>query len=395
MKKTILIAAATTLGGLSGAHAQTSSVTLYGIVDAGLTYNSNAKGSKQYLLTSGNASGSRWGLRGTEDLGGGMQAFFRLESGFSSINGTSGQGGTLFGRGAYVGLSSTRAGAVSLGRQATTQYDFISPFTSGGTWAASGIGYGTHVGDVDALDNFNRINSAIKYLSPTFGGMRFGANYSFGGAPGSVSQNQTWSFGADYASGPFSLAAAYNQVDRPNFSFFGNKASDSAVNNNITNAAISGYASAKTQQIFAAAAAYERGPARLAVTYTNTRFRNLGEVAVANLSAAQSRFRGTAVFDIVEGNFTYQLTPALQLGVAYTYTHNSNADNLDSAVYHQVNLGADYFLSKRTDLFANAFYQHAGGTDASGGRAVAAITGATASTSNHQLIGLIGMRHRF
>ncbi|PXW25714.1 porin [Paraburkholderia caballeronis] len=395
MKKIMMIAAtSTTLGCLSTAHAQ-SSVTLYGVVDAGLTFNSNAKGEKQYAMTSGNASGSRWGFRGNEDLGGGLSTFFRLEGGFSTTNGTIGQGGTLFGRGAYVGLASKTYGAVSAGRQATIQYDFISPYPSGGTWAASGIGYGTHLGDLDGLDNFNRINSSLKYVSPSLHGLQFGADYSFGGVPGQFSQKQTWGLGAQYLNGPLALAVAFNDAYQPNFSFFGSKANDSATANNMTNPAFSGYATARTQQIFAAAGQYVFGKTTFALTYTNTRFTDLGSVNIAGLAARPAGFRGTAVFNIAEGNLMYQLTPALQLALAYTYTHNGNADGVGPAIYHQVNVGADYFLSKRTDLFIDAFYQRASGTDSTGGPAVAAITGATASDSNHQLLGLVGIRHKF
>src|SRR5471032_203795 len=82
-----------------------SSVTLYGILDAGFVYTNNSGGQKQYALNSGNVQGDRWGLRGTEDLGGGLSTIFVLEDGFSITKGTLGQGGDEFGRQAYVGVS--------------------------------------------------------------------------------------------------------------------------------------------------------------------------------------------------------------------------------------------------------------------------------------------------
>src|SRR5262245_38630711 len=97
------------------AHAQ-SSVTLYGVIDAGLIYVNNVNGAHQYAAQAGWYQGNRWGLYGTEDLGGGYQAIFRLESGFSVQTGALGQGGALFGRQAYVGLASPY-GTVTLGRQ--------------------------------------------------------------------------------------------------------------------------------------------------------------------------------------------------------------------------------------------------------------------------------------
>src|SRR5215813_10577971 len=109
MKKTFIAAAA--LGGLGAApvaHAQ-GSVTLYGIIDAGISYVSSSATPTGHAslikYADGVASGSRWGVRGTEDLGGGLKTVFVLENGFSSADGTIGQGGALFGRQAYVGVS--------------------------------------------------------------------------------------------------------------------------------------------------------------------------------------------------------------------------------------------------------------------------------------------------
>src|SRR6201992_3012784 len=110
MTKTLMVAARTGVFA-PAAHAQ-SSVTLYGIIDAGLTYTNNQGGSHNFKETSGSINGSRWGMRGSEDLGGGLKAIFTLENGFNITNGTLGQGGREFGRQAFVGLSSDRFGTV-------------------------------------------------------------------------------------------------------------------------------------------------------------------------------------------------------------------------------------------------------------------------------------------
>src|ERR1700742_4459947 len=102
MKK-ISLAILLMAGGSGTAMAQ-SSVTLYGIVDEGIMFNNNARTGQQYALVSGSESGSRWGLRGTEDLGGGLSTIFVLEGGFNSSTGALGQNGDIFGRQAYVGL---------------------------------------------------------------------------------------------------------------------------------------------------------------------------------------------------------------------------------------------------------------------------------------------------
>jgi len=115
MKKSLLALAA--LGAFaSAAHAQ-SSVTLYGIIDAGLTYVNNVQGNSLWAMQSGILQGSRWGLKGSEDLGGGLKTVFQLENGYNVFSGKLGQGGLDFGRQAYVGLSSTSFGTVTVGRQ--------------------------------------------------------------------------------------------------------------------------------------------------------------------------------------------------------------------------------------------------------------------------------------
>jgi predicted porin len=108
MKKSALAAASIAALAAAGAHAQ-SSVTLYGVIDAGIAYVHNAQGaggvnqSTLVKFSSGNTFGSRWGLKGTEDLGGGLAAIFQLENGFNVGTGALGQGGREFGRKSVVG----------------------------------------------------------------------------------------------------------------------------------------------------------------------------------------------------------------------------------------------------------------------------------------------------
>jgi predicted porin len=201
MKKSIIALAA--VGAFAdAAHAQ-STVTLYGIVDEGLNYTSNSKGHPLWNLSSGVMQGSRWGLRGTEDLGGGMKAIFVLESGFDMNNGTMGQGGLLFGRQAYVGLGS-RFGTVTLGRQYDSVVDYVGPLEAAGQWG----GYiAAHPGDLDNLNNTYRTNNTVKFKSANYAGFKFGGTYSPGGVAGNMSANQIWSLGAGYNNGPLAIGA--------------------------------------------------------------------------------------------------------------------------------------------------------------------------------------------
>src|SRR5512133_3114599 len=167
--KTPLIAAAALLT-LSGiAHAETS-VSIYGIVDAGLVRESGGAEGNVTALGGGVASGSRLGFRGKEDLGSGLSANFLLENGFNSDNGTLGQGGLLFGRQMYVGLSGD-FGAVRMGRQYSPYYlalrDVADPFAAGLAGRAGNI-----------MVTNTRVNNMINYLTPQFAG--FVADLAYG-----------------------------------------------------------------------------------------------------------------------------------------------------------------------------------------------------------------------
>lgn len=157
MKKTLL---AVTLLGIfaGGAHAQTS-VTLYGILDEGLMFNTNAKnvvggvnvGGRLLNLDSTNGiNGSRWGMKGAEDLGGGLKAVFTLESGINLNTGAFAQGGTPFGRQTFVGLSSDQYGAVTLGRQYDNVVAYVQPVSTLGYFGSTVF---AHPGDLDNLNN--------------------------------------------------------------------------------------------------------------------------------------------------------------------------------------------------------------------------------------------------
>jgi len=127
------------------AHAQ-SSVTLYGLIDTSITYATNQRtqgagspGSGSVALTSGALNASRWGLRGREDLGGGTAVVFALENGFSGTTGKLSQKGVdMFGRQAWIGVSSRTAGTLTFGRQYDPILDFVTPLgASGPGWGAN------------------------------------------------------------------------------------------------------------------------------------------------------------------------------------------------------------------------------------------------------------------
>ena len=399
MKKTSVALLA--LGAFAGAaHAQ-SSVTLYGIVDAGILINNNVKGLHEYALSQ--ATSSRFGLKGTEDLGGGLSAIFDLENGYTTGTGALGQGGLEFGRKAFVGLSSKQFGTVTAGRQYSVSNDYTANFASGADWAASGLGYGTRASDVDNVDTSNRIQNSLKYESPNYNGLQVGALYSLGGVAGNFSQNSIWDASVAYANGPISLGVGYTFVKDPYYSFFGNQGNSSSptttasstATDNMNNKIFGGYASAGSQQIIVAGGSYAIGPATVGLLYSNTQFQNLGSVTAVGAISAPKYDGGTATFNSGEINVKYQVNPALLLAAAYIYTHNSGADNLGSAKYNQFNLGAIYSVSKRTSFYAIGFFETASGIDSTGKKAVADLSGSAYSADNHQLAAIVGITHRF
>ena len=154
------------------AHAQ-NNTTLYGLIDAGVERLNNVStgGSITRMPSIAGSAASRWGLRGSEDLGNGLKAVFTLESGFGSDNGALQQGGRAFGRQAFVGLSGSW-GTVSLGRQ----YSMLFPGAANTDIFLAQI-YGA--GAFDTYLAGPRLDNALAYLGK-FNGVTLGALYSLG-----------------------------------------------------------------------------------------------------------------------------------------------------------------------------------------------------------------------
>lgn len=223
MKKTLLAAAL--LAGFAGVAQAETSVTLYGIIDTGLGYNKisgaavdGADGSKIGMIN-GVQNGSRWGLRGSEDLGDGLRAVFQLESGFDSGNGTSGQGNRLFGRQATIGLASDSWGRLDFGRQVniTSKYFWqIDPF--GAAFTQSNIGVAFSAANTYRLDNL------VMYQTPSFDGFQFGVGYSFnadatdanGTGFRTADNTRAVTAGLRYVNGPLNVALAFDQLNGSN-----------------------------------------------------------------------------------------------------------------------------------------------------------------------------------
>jgi predicted porin len=191
-----------------------ASATLYGVVDAGIDFaNHQVGGGSVVRQSSANVAGSRWGLRGAEDLGGGLKAVFVLESGFDADTGKSGQGGRLFGRMAYVGMQG-QWGSVLVGRQQNEMFDLIGafdPMQIAPKWSILN----------QDLVFASRADNTVKYVG-TFGGLTASAMYSFGAesnttngseVPGNSKLGREYGFRVSYSSGPFSVGSAYDEIN--------------------------------------------------------------------------------------------------------------------------------------------------------------------------------------
>ncbi|MCM2295434.1 porin [Rhodoferax sp.] len=165
----------------SGAAMAQSSVTLYGRLDASIgrttTESTGAAKVSQTVVDASNLNTTFWGLKGTEDLGGGLTANFKLESNFNIDSGAIGSGSTLFERTATVGFAGG-FGAVNLGRQYTA-YDSLRGATNN-VWDSNLATTGAVWKAVGVTDYTNRIGSSVRYDSPVYSGFSGAVAYGFG-----------------------------------------------------------------------------------------------------------------------------------------------------------------------------------------------------------------------
>ena len=369
-----------TLAAASSAQAQ-SSVTLYGEMDNAIAYYNNVGHASLLELQGADLTANQWGLKGKEDLGGGLQAIFNLENGFNTETGKFSQGGREFGKNAYVGLASDSLGTVVFGRMLDPTVDLVQPLTADGY----GPAFSTP-GDADNNDNTFRVQNATKYTSPNYNGLQYELMYGLGGVAGSVASQQSTAAAVAYNHGNFSVAGGY--VYAKNDGAGGVGTADQTQNNSVTplfgNVAFTG-----SRLISQAAAQYVFGKFTANVRYSNAQWKP---------GAAFAAFNRTETFNTGATSLAYLMTPSIQMDVGYTYTRSTGAS---SATYHTVAAGAEYFLSKRTTLYAIGGYSHARGTTFSqDGNSIVAAGGTvgdltSSSSTPNQLAFMLGMTTKF
>lgn len=357
--------------GVQGAAMAQSSVSIYGLISAGVGYTSNSGGRNLVSVINGPEQLPRFGFKGREDLGGGTSAIFTLENGFSITNGTLGQGNRMFGRQAWVGLANQRWGTFTVGRQ----YDDMSQTLY---WSESAVlfsAFGTRIGDTDNIFNTLRFNNSVKYKSADYNGLSLSGTYAFSNAT-EFSNNSGFSFGVSYVHGPLKLGLAMAQYNRPASASNASAAVDSSSYGYSSPFTMSlNGSSVQVQRSIALGATYDFGFLAATLGYSNVLFDYIDSTGLRVQNA--------------ELTLTHQITPAWLVGAAYIYTVGDYSSN-PQVHYNQLNIGTVYSLSKRTDLFLVGIGQWAGGA-----AKYAQIYSTTASATRNQFSVTSGIRVKF
>ncbi|WP_347554900.1 porin [Robbsia sp. KACC 23696] len=396
MKKTLIALAA--LSCASSVMAQ-SNVTLYGVLDQSVGFTSHVQngngtaGSQFGLYPAGGLEGSRWGLRGSEDLGNGLSAFFQVESGMDLGTGRFTENNTLFNRKALVGLRSSTFGSIALGRQADFVSDFVAPHSQIARFARS---VGGAPFDLNNFDYTHQLQNAIKYVSPLFGHFYVGGAVSLSGVAGATGQNLVWSLGAGYDHGPFKAGLAYTDSKNAAFNPLLAKLDAPGVRTVLSTAAVPiGNVPATGQsgsryRVGAIGGSYDFGQASLAATYSLVHSSIDGRAGALAGTAGNTT---TFTAHIAELSGTFKVNPTVSLGLGYSYTRlrvRQNGGYAATLQFHGLTAGAAYALSRRTEIYTTAGVQRG-----SGDTPFSFINGVGPSNVRTQAHVRVGLRHAF
>ena len=313
----------------SGAAMAQSSVTLYGVADAAVTY---VNGLDNWTgLNSGANKTSRLGFRGVEDLGGGLKANFVLEGGFNLDAGDGKSGGATdsgfqFKRQSTVGLAGN-FGEVRLGRELTAAYNATARYD---VFGSVGIAHSQLWDDGKNLDTTTfadpyhyttnqRVSNAITYVSPDFSGFKVAANYGFGEVAGKNSDGRYFGGGLTYDNGPLSLGLGAERLNKGD-----GAAMQAQASNDITAWSLGG--------------SYDLGVAKLLAGYRESK---------VDLAAGENKRLG------------YYLAATAPVGpglVRASYNRYENKLNGGKDKADQFGLGYVYSLSKRTSVYGTYAY---------------------------------------
>ena len=319
----------------SGAAMAQSSVTLYGVADAAVTY---VNGLDNWTgLNSGANKTSRLGFRGVEDLGGGLKANFVLEGGFNLDTGDGESGGATdsgfqFKRQSTVGLAGN-FGEVRLGRELTAAYNATARYDVFGSvgiahsqlWDEDGMTRATRTFDDRYHYTTNqRVSNAITYVSPDFSGFKVAANYGFGEVAGKNSDGRYFGGGLTYDNGPLSLGLGAERMNKGD-----GAAMQAQASNDITAWSLGG--------------SYDLGVAKLLAAYRQSTAKD-----VAILGATS---------DLKNRGYMLAVTAPVGPGlVRAAYNRYEAKFDGEKGVTDQFGLGYVYNLSKRTSVYGTYAY---------------------------------------
>lgn len=349
--------------GIAGpVQAQQSSVTLYGLVDAGVEQLNNVStgGSLTRMPSIAGSAASRWGVRGSEDLGGGLKAVFTLESGFSADNGSLQQGRRAFGRQAFVGLAGGW-GTVSMGRQ----YSMLFPGAANTDIFLAQI-YGA--GAFDTYLAGPRLDNSIAYQGK-FSGVTLGALYSLGrdtqtcaGERGNGSECHAWSAVLKYDAATWGVGSWIDQQRGRDGS------SDATPSADLSD---------KTDQRVAISGYVMLGQTKLAANYMNRKN-----------EAATEALRKSTLWSL---GVVQPITPAITLEAQYYHFDYKRSD--DGGKMFVVR--GTYAFSKRTAAYATVGALSNDG-NARFSPSVGVSNTALAPSAGHNQTGImVGLRHAF
>lgn len=304
-----------------------SSISIYGTIDGGIRHltNATAAGSTTKIGSNGEYYNNRLGFKGTEDLGGGMNAHFHLETGFNTGTGASdNKDGRAFNRISSVGIAGP-FGTVDFGRQPSVackivygyepfQYRYVHIIPLAG--AVAGNNYGKVSRPFGTADG-PRFSNSAQYLGK-FGGFTVSAEYVMGEVAGSSTDGSAKAAGLSYTDGTFAIGGAYTR-QKPNVAAPAAPAPDYRDQDQIT-----------------FGGAYKINAIRIAGGYINT------TTETANTSEAKNIWLGAR----------YDITAIVSLTSGYYRTILQTAHR-EIARRNLFIVGATYALSSRTSLYAD------------------------------------------
>ena len=346
MKKTL--AAVAVLGAFAGS-ALAADVQLYGIVDLGVGYNhvdrDDLNGKQDidtFEMKNGQASGSRWGIKGTEDLGNGLTVGFILEDGFDADTGSEDKTGIMFNResslfleGGFGKFAMGRIGSLNNGQSSWAKVGMINAFGTS-DWGA----YSAQVGNVMATAG--QWDNMVAYQTPDFAGFKVYAQYGMGSNTyeNESGSDRYYALGATYNNGPF---AGYLAVDSINY--------ESVVNTDVDDSltvTLGGSYNFEVVKVYLGAQYFDE-----------VRLSGFGGPVgkVLGLKKDENDFKVKGYGLSLTGDAPLAGGKAM-FGVAYTDAESADSDktnNVDLQRY-VVSVGYDYPFSKRTDVYAVASY---------------------------------------